>query len=120
MAKRPLKGDIERTPVVDLKKEEGSKLVGVLKDTAESKYGHIYRFILETTDGSTSLKNEAGEIQEVEVKPGDTVALFASSYLDADLQKAKIEERIEVIWHGLKQNPKTGRSFNDYEANVLE
>lgn len=113
-------GELVKTPVVKLSIKPGSMFVGVLKDVKDGKFGKIFTFGIEDTDAPITLKNEAGELQEVDVKPGDDVALFASGQLKDKLIQAQIGEKVKVTFVDKKLNQKSGRYFNDYLAEVVD
>lgn len=128
MTKRSLSsagGTIVKSPSVDLRTKPGTKITGVIKRIGVTKYGHYYDMVLEATDGEATIQEEVDNGKKVkkpvEVKAGDDVRYFASTFLDIELQAgAKVGDRIEIVWNGLKLNPGTGRSFNDFEASVLD
>lgn len=119
---RVLGGNAEftKTPVVKLTQKAGTKFKGTLKASKDSKFGKIYTFTILDGDAPITLKQDDGSVVDVDVKPGDDVAVFASGQLNDKLSGANIGENVEITFLDKKLNPKTGRYYNDYHAEVVD
>jgi hypothetical protein len=118
---RPLTtGTLVKTPTVKLTIKAGTKFIGVLKKSEPSKFGKLFTFSIEESDAPITMKDTAGIEADVDVKPGDDVALFASGQLHDALAQAQIGERVGIKFIDKKLNPKSGRYFNDFKASVLD
>lgn len=120
MAKRELTGNGGNAgPTVKITDKAGTKFVGVLKGKAPSRFGARYIFNILDTNAPITLK-EGESLKEVEVAENDEVSVFASGQLDEKLSKAENGEKIEINFLGKKLNPKSGRYYNDFKADVIE
>jgi len=113
-------GDFIKTPTVKISAKPGASFLGTLKDVKDGKFGKIFIFAIEDTDAPITIKNEKGELEEVNVSPGDDVAIFASGQLKDKLVQAQAGEKIRVKFVEKKLNPKSGRYFNEYHAEVVD
>lgn len=124
MKRRPLTGQGgPKTPFVAFKQKVGSKLVGQLLDgPREVKFkrgiGTIYEFAVEECTAPLLVRNESGQLQEVDVAKGDTVSVFAPTVLAKAMRQAKIGELVEIVYNGLKRGRNS--EYHDYVVCVLE
>lgn len=113
-------GEFVKTPTVKISAKPGATFLGTLKDVKDGKFGKIFIFAVEDTNAPITVKNEKGELEEVEVAPGDDVAIFASGQLKDKLVQANTGEKVSIKFVEKKLNPKSGRYFNEYHAEIVD
>jgi hypothetical protein len=122
-------GTQEVTPVVQVKEKAGNYFVGLKVDQKQLQNGGFV-FTFNIKDGTASTAKPTGnkitkngrqvnEYAACDVKVDDKVAIFGDTQLNSKLTQVNIGETVKIVFNGLKFNSKTGRSYNDYDVEVL-
>lgn len=130
MGKRELEGggNYDPTPCVNITNPDGkagATFVGELVEMgreqkmASGSTKWIYGFLIKDGDAPVSIK-EGDKYVEADVKENDRVVVFATKALHSKLAKAEVGMTLELVYNGLKLNPKTKRKFHDVTVNVIE
>lgn len=113
---------LEPTPVVGITQKIGGKFVGTLvgeRKEVKMKRGKkaVYLFTIEDSDMPVQIKGEDSRYKDIDVEPGEKVAIFAPTVLDRALSNVKLGERVQAIYLG-EATGKNG-NYHNFDAEVL-
>ncbi len=106
------------TPVLNFRSAPGSTFKGRrIAEPRTVKKFTIYEFAALDGNMPTQIKNDDGTYKDVEVKEGETVALFVTSVLVKMLAQTKVGDIVEITYGGL-QPTKAGNKFHAFKVSV--
>lgn len=106
------------TPSLAFREAPGTKFKGKrISEVRLINKVRIYEFAAIDGDMPTTIKVGDNQYQRVDVAPGETVVLFATTKMHETLQKTKVGDVLEIEYFGL-QATKSGSKWHAHKISV--